>query len=57
MAGEMIRLIGNKPHFSDTDPSAQLRALRDITGQPVRSVLDLAVRRGHLVPRSGRSYL
>jgi hypothetical protein len=32
MAGEMIRLIGNKPHFSDTDPSAQLRALRDITG-------------------------
>ncbi len=30
-ACEMIRFIG-MPHFSDTDPSAQLRALRNIAG-------------------------
>jgi hypothetical protein len=26
----MIRFLSNEPHFSDTDPAAQLLALRDI---------------------------
>jgi hypothetical protein len=29
-ACEMIRFLSNEPHFSDTDPAAQLLALRDI---------------------------